>query len=171
MLDTVASGLLGARRSCQDPQKTRVKPLRGASRRGQGNLDGPLGSKHTMASRLAGERKRFMSPGGGPIEGNGSSSSLPGPSATTSTSGGGPGAAGGFAESHFYASAASTGSHMSTGHSLASGRVPSGRGGAASAPPSRFLVTVLPPAYLPHDPPHPRTSTLCSGYGPPSKFR
>ena len=36
---------------------------------------------------------------------------------------------------------------------------------------SRYLVTVLPPSNLPHDPPHPRTSTLCSGYGPPAKFR
>lgn len=37
--------------------------------------------------------------------------------------------------------------------------------------PSRFLLTVVPPLHLPHDPPHPRTSQYCSGYGPPSQFR
>lgn len=36
---------------------------------------------------------------------------------------------------------------------------------------SQFLLTVVPPSHLPHDPPHPRTSNLCSGYGPPDKFR
>lgn len=37
--------------------------------------------------------------------------------------------------------------------------------------PSRYLLTVVPPLHLPHDPPHPRTSGACSGYGPPSQFR
>ncbi|GAA5897256.1 hypothetical protein JCM6882_001828 [Rhodosporidiobolus microsporus] len=36
---------------------------------------------------------------------------------------------------------------------------------------SRFLLTVVPPSHLPHDPPHPRTNPLCSGYGPPEHFR
>lgn len=36
---------------------------------------------------------------------------------------------------------------------------------------SRFLITVVPPLHLPHDPPHPRTPQACSGYGPPSQFR
>ena len=36
---------------------------------------------------------------------------------------------------------------------------------------SRFLLTVVPPMHLPHDPPHPRTSQACSGYGPPENFR
>lgn len=37
--------------------------------------------------------------------------------------------------------------------------------------PSPFLLTVVPPMHLPHNPPHPRTSQMCSGYGPPDKFR
>ncbi|GAA6031161.1 hypothetical protein JCM8097_004034 [Rhodosporidiobolus ruineniae] len=36
---------------------------------------------------------------------------------------------------------------------------------------SRFLLTVVPPKHLPHDPPHPRTNPQCSGYGPPEHFR
>lgn len=36
---------------------------------------------------------------------------------------------------------------------------------------SQFLLTVVPPMHLPHDPPHPRTSQACSGYGPPEYFR
>ncbi|KAM0753480.1 hypothetical protein T439DRAFT_377674 [Meredithblackwellia eburnea MCA 4105] len=36
---------------------------------------------------------------------------------------------------------------------------------------SQFLLTVIPPTHLPHDPPHPRTSQACSGYGPPEYFR
>jgi len=53
----------------------------------------------------------------------------------------------------------------SSDHGPASAR-PFGGGG-----PSRFLLTVVPPLHLPHDPPHPRTSGACSGYGPPSQFR
>lgn len=37
--------------------------------------------------------------------------------------------------------------------------------------PSQFLLTVVPPMHLPHDPPHPRTSSSCSGYGPQEHFR
>lgn len=36
---------------------------------------------------------------------------------------------------------------------------------------SRFLLTVVPPEHLPHDPPHPRANPQCSGYGPPEHFR
>ncbi|GAA5911675.1 hypothetical protein JCM5296_005870 [Sporobolomyces johnsonii] len=36
---------------------------------------------------------------------------------------------------------------------------------------TRYLLTVIPPAHLPHDPPHPRTNPQCSGYGPPEHFR
>lgn len=36
---------------------------------------------------------------------------------------------------------------------------------------SRFLLTVVPPAHLPHDPPHPRANPQASGYGPPQHFR
>ncbi|KAA1115305.1 hypothetical protein PGT21_035024 [Puccinia graminis f. sp. tritici] len=39
-----------------------------------------------------------------------------------------------------------------------------------STTPSRSLITVLPPASLPSNPPQVRSSTLCSGYGPPSGF-
>ncbi|GAA6062447.1 hypothetical protein JCM10212_003321 [Sporobolomyces blumeae] len=52
-----------------------------------------------------------------------------------------------------------------------------GPGGSASAglaepfPASRYLLTVVPPSHLPHDPPHPRTNPQCSGYGPPEHFR
>lgn len=44
---------------------------------------------------------------------------------------------------------------------------------ASSIPlrPSRYLLTVIPPISLPHDPPHPRTSPACAGYGPPNAFR
>lgn len=37
--------------------------------------------------------------------------------------------------------------------------------------PSRYLLTVIPPQCLPHDPPHPRISPTCTGYGPPHAFR
>ena len=37
--------------------------------------------------------------------------------------------------------------------------------------PSKHLITVLPPAVIPHDPPHPRTSPFASGYGPPQNFK
>lgn len=36
---------------------------------------------------------------------------------------------------------------------------------------SRFLLTIVPPAHLPHDPPHPRANPQASGYGPPQHFR
>lgn len=36
---------------------------------------------------------------------------------------------------------------------------------------SRFLLTVVPPSHLPHDPPHPRSNPSASGYGPPEHFR
>ncbi|GAA5892640.1 uncharacterized protein JCM6883_007422 [Sporobolomyces salmoneus] len=36
---------------------------------------------------------------------------------------------------------------------------------------SRYLLTVIPPSHLPHDPPHPRTNPQCSGYGPPEHFK
>ncbi|GAA5957504.1 hypothetical protein JCM8115_001340 [Rhodotorula mucilaginosa] len=36
---------------------------------------------------------------------------------------------------------------------------------------SRFLLTVVPPGHLPHDPPHPRANPQASGYGPPQHFR
>lgn len=36
---------------------------------------------------------------------------------------------------------------------------------------SRFLLTVVPPMHLPHDPPHPRTNPQCTGYGPPEHFK
>ncbi|KAK4702728.1 hypothetical protein P7C70_g3490, partial [Phenoliferia sp. Uapishka_3] len=65
--------------------------------------------------------------------------------------------------------------------SFARGTSPGGRsntGRFSLAPPpaagsgaSQFLLTVVPPMHLPHDPPHPRTSTACSGYGPPENFR
>ncbi|KAL8290229.1 hypothetical protein RQP46_003168 [Phenoliferia psychrophenolica] len=45
---------------------------------------------------------------------------------------------------------------------------PSSTGGTGA---SQFLLTVVPPMHLPHDPPHPRTSQACSGYGPPEYFR
>lgn len=45
---------------------------------------------------------------------------------------------------------------------------PSTAGGSGA---SQFLLTVVPPMHLPHDPPHPRTSQACSGYGPPEYFR
>ncbi|SGZ31592.1 BQ5605_C045g12210 [Microbotryum silenes-dioicae] len=35
----------------------------------------------------------------------------------------------------------------------------------------RYLLTVIPPDHIPHDPPHPRTSQHCSGYGPPQHFK
>ncbi|GAA5985411.1 hypothetical protein JCM10908_006965 [Rhodotorula pacifica] len=38
-------------------------------------------------------------------------------------------------------------------------------------PGSRFLLTVVPPTHLPHDPPHPRANPQASGYGPPEHFR
>lgn len=44
-------------------------------------------------------------------------------------------------------------------------------GGPSQSTPSRHLITILPPPYLPHDPPHPRTSPFASGYGPPQNFR
>jgi len=50
----------------------------------------------------------------------------------------------------------------------AGGAGPSGSGTTSS---SRFLLTVVPPEHLPHDPPHPRTNPACSGYGPPEHFR
>ncbi|GAA5869418.1 hypothetical protein JCM3774_001448 [Rhodotorula dairenensis] len=40
-----------------------------------------------------------------------------------------------------------------------------------STPGSRFLLTVVPPTHLPHDPPHPRANPQASGYGPPEHFR
>ncbi|GAA5870008.1 hypothetical protein JCM8547_001439 [Rhodosporidiobolus lusitaniae] len=46
-----------------------------------------------------------------------------------------------------------------------------GAGGAGMGSSSRFLLTVVPPSHLPHDPPHPRTGPSCSGYGPPEHFR
>ncbi|WAR51755.1 hypothetical protein PtB15_1B191 [Puccinia triticina] len=39
-----------------------------------------------------------------------------------------------------------------------------------TTPPSRSLITVLPPASLPHNPPHARSATRCSGYGSPAAF-
>ncbi|BGP11537.1 hypothetical protein OF846_004932 [Rhodotorula toruloides] len=46
---------------------------------------------------------------------------------------------------------------------------------SAAQPPagasSRFLLTVVPPGHLPHDPPHPRSNPSASGYGPPEHFR
>jgi hypothetical protein len=56
----------------------------------------------------------------------------------------------------------------------------SGGGGGVSVSPaasqgvngsSRYLLTVIPPSHLPHDPPHPRTNPQCSGYGPPEHFK
>jgi len=44
-------------------------------------------------------------------------------------------------------------------------------GSPSQSSPSRHLITILPPAFLPHDPPHPRTSPFASGYGPPQNFR
>ncbi|GAA5823529.1 hypothetical protein JCM11251_000668 [Rhodosporidiobolus azoricus] len=49
--------------------------------------------------------------------------------------------------------------------------VPSATNSPAMGSSSRFLLTVVPPSHLPHDPPHPRTNPLCSGYGPPEHFR
>jgi len=37
--------------------------------------------------------------------------------------------------------------------------------------PSRYLITVIPPITLPHDPPHPRISPFASGYGPAKNFQ
>lgn len=42
-------------------------------------------------------------------------------------------------------------------------------GGAMSN--TRFLLTVIPPSHLPHDPPHPKSNPNCSGYGPPEHFK
>ncbi|KAK4055634.1 hypothetical protein OIV83_000180 [Microbotryomycetes sp. JL201] len=39
------------------------------------------------------------------------------------------------------------------------------------AAPPKYLVTVIPPEHLPHDPPHPKSNPNCSGYGPPEHFR
>ncbi|KAH8930134.1 hypothetical protein BT69DRAFT_984665 [Atractiella rhizophila] len=36
---------------------------------------------------------------------------------------------------------------------------------------SKYLITVIPPLHLPHDPPHPRTSPFSSGYGSTTGFR
>lgn len=36
---------------------------------------------------------------------------------------------------------------------------------------TRFLLTVIPPSHLPHDPPHPKSNPNCSGYGPPEHFK
>ena len=55
---------------------------------------------------------------------------------------------------------------LSQGGGLVGG--PSSAGGTGA---SQFLLTVVPPMHLPHDPPHPRTSQACSGYGPPEYFR
>ncbi|KAK4057866.1 hypothetical protein OIO90_001085 [Microbotryomycetes sp. JL221] len=35
----------------------------------------------------------------------------------------------------------------------------------------RYLLTVIPPSHLPHDPPHPKVNPNCSGYGPPEHFK
>ncbi|GAA5932757.1 hypothetical protein JCM3775_002228 [Rhodotorula graminis] len=64
------------------------------------------------------------------------------------------------------------------GTSAGAGAGPAGGGGAGASgtgigttSSSRFLLTVVPPEHLPHDPPHPRTNPACSGYGPPEHFR
>ncbi|GAA6003683.1 hypothetical protein JCM10207_003545 [Rhodosporidiobolus poonsookiae] len=49
--------------------------------------------------------------------------------------------------------------------------LPNGSPQAGMGSSSRFLLTVVPPQHLPHDPPHPRTNPQCSGYGPPEHFR
>ncbi|GAA5915338.1 hypothetical protein JCM8208_001702 [Rhodotorula glutinis] len=72
--------------------------------------------------------------------------------AASMSASGGPGAAG-------------AGAGAGAGGAGASG---SGTGTTSS---SRFLLTVVPPEHLPHDPPHPRTNPACSGYGPPEHFR
>ncbi|ORY91618.1 hypothetical protein BCR35DRAFT_323366 [Leucosporidium creatinivorum] len=42
---------------------------------------------------------------------------------------------------------------------------------AAAMSNTRFLLTVIPPSHLPHDPPHPKSNPNCSGYGPPEHFK
>jgi hypothetical protein len=49
------------------------------------------------------------------------------------------------------------GSHASLSSSMGNGAT------AMTTAHSRHLVTVIPPSYLPHDPPHPRTSAYCTG--------
>ncbi|KAM0788836.1 hypothetical protein ACM66B_002922 [Microbotryomycetes sp. NB124-2] len=39
------------------------------------------------------------------------------------------------------------------------------------AAPPKYLLTVIPPSHLPHDPPHPKSNPNCSGYGPPEHFK
>lgn len=51
------------------------------------------------------------------------------------------------------------------------GRVGVSLAGAGSMASSRYLLTVIPPSHLPHDPPHPKSNPNCSGYGPPEHFR
>ncbi|BGP43626.1 hypothetical protein JCM10450v2_007800 [Rhodotorula kratochvilovae] len=61
-----------------------------------------------------------------------------------------------------------SGSGASTAPPLTPASASAASGMASS---SRFLLTVVPPGHLPHDPPHPRTNPQCSGYGPPEHFR
>lgn len=46
-----------------------------------------------------------------------------------------------------------------------------GGGGGGAMTNTRFLLTVVPPSHLPHDPPHPKSNPNCSGYGPPEHFK
>ncbi|GAA5848660.1 hypothetical protein JCM9279_002731 [Rhodotorula babjevae] len=73
-----------------------------------------------------------------------------------------------------------SGAHTAMGASGGAGAGATGAGGAGAGASgsgsgttssSRFLLTVVPPEHLPHDPPHPRTNPACSGYGPPEHFR
>ncbi|KAG0140792.1 hypothetical protein CROQUDRAFT_99612 [Cronartium quercuum f. sp. fusiforme G11] len=59
--------------------------------------------------------------------------------------------------------------HPSNNHGSVSYQKP--RSTSSPIKPSRYLLTVIPPESLPHDPPHPRTSPACSGYGPAHAFR
>jgi hypothetical protein len=108
-----------------------------------------LASGRQASMRNASSTKRFMAPSGGPVNVPPSSSQQPAMNPT----------------SNFSQSASLSNTRVSPSYGRQHPQM------QQSAPPSRYLVTVLPPEQLPHDPPHPRTSTFCSGYGPPSKFR
>lgn len=43
--------------------------------------------------------------------------------------------------------------------------------GQGQTRPSNYLLTVVPPQHLPHDPPHPKTNPSSAAYGPPEHFR
>ncbi|GAA6054677.1 hypothetical protein JCM3770_006382 [Rhodotorula araucariae] len=72
------------------------------------------------------------------------------------------------AGSPFRSAGGTSAAPLATASTSATTPAPTTSGMASS---SRFLLTVVPPEHLPHDPPHPRTNPQCSGYGPPQHFR